>query len=134
MRSPRSGTLRGVNTFQSTLRARYARLLVSLAAVGCCVACSRKASPHPPNAGVVDRVLTSARARVFTAWSVDGQAGPDVKPNAEGQRPAQPDQTRAPLPPQVSRVKVELVAKGLREPWAVEVLPDGRFVVTERGG
>ena len=30
--------------------------------------------------------------------------------------------------------KVETVAEGLRNPWAMEMLPDGRFLVTERSG
>lgn len=32
------------------------------------------------------------------------------------------------------RVKVEIVASGLEFPWAVEVLPDGAYLVTERPG
>jgi len=32
------------------------------------------------------------------------------------------------------KVKIDVVASGLEFPWAVEVLPDGAFVVTERPG
>jgi glucose/arabinose dehydrogenase len=33
-----------------------------------------------------------------------------------------------------SAFAVETVAEGLRNPWGMEKLPDGRFLVTERGG
>src|SRR5688500_19136687 len=32
------------------------------------------------------------------------------------------------------KVKVDVVASGLEFPWAVEVLPDGAYIVTERPG
>jgi len=32
------------------------------------------------------------------------------------------------------RIKVDVVASGLEYPWAVEVLPDGAYIVTERPG
>lgn len=32
------------------------------------------------------------------------------------------------------RIKVDVVASGLENPWAVEVLPDGAYIVTERAG
>lgn len=76
---------------------------------------------------------TSAQSKA-ASWSVEGKAAPSTPPNAEGQKPALPDQTRAPLPKQLARVKLETIAKGLRQPWGVEALPDGRFVVTEKEG
>ena len=42
-------------------------------------------------------------------------------------------QTNAPAPPP-TRVAVETVAKGLEHPWALQFLPDGRMLVTERPG
>jgi len=65
---------------------------------------------------------------------VTGQAAPQTSPNAEGQTPAFERQTRAPAPPTLSRVKVETFATGLSQPWALEALPGGRFIVTEKSG
>ena len=42
---------------------------------------------------------------------------------------------RSPTPAPVNgAVRVETVAKGLENPWALALLPDGRFLVTERPG
>jgi glucose/arabinose dehydrogenase len=49
-------------------------------------------------------------------------------------KPMLPNQTRAPKPAEATKVKVETVAKGLDSPWALEFLPDGRMLVTEKGG
>ena len=42
--------------------------------------------------------------------------------------------TKAPAPAKKSNVKVETVARGLENPWAVQELPDGRLIVSERPG
>jgi aldose sugar dehydrogenase len=42
--------------------------------------------------------------------------------------------TRAPAPTAKSAVKVETVASDLTHPWALQFLPDGRMLVTERPG
>lgn len=55
-------------------------------------------------------------------------------PNAEGQTPAFPGQTRAPLVSAGIAFEVETVATGLDRPWAMAWLPDGRMLVTERPG
>jgi aldose sugar dehydrogenase len=44
------------------------------------------------------------------------------------------EMTKAPAPLASVAVKVEAVAKGLVHPWALQFLPDGRMVVTERPG
>lgn len=49
-------------------------------------------------------------------------------------RPLLPNQTRAPMPAQATKVEVATVAKGLASPWAMEFLPDGRMIVTEKAG
>lgn len=56
------------------------------------------------------------------------------EPNAEWQTPAFEGQTRAPKPGDTEQWKVETVTEGLDHPWAVEFLPDGSMLVTERSG
>jgi aldose sugar dehydrogenase len=82
------------------------------------IACQAK-TPAPP---------------VGVAVSVTALAPPSDPPNAERQKPAFADQTRAPAPAKLSTVKAETIVGGLRNPWGVEALADGRFVVTEKDG
>lgn len=55
-------------------------------------------------------------------------------PNAEGQRPAFPGQTRACAVKTNAGLDVVVLARGLVHPWAVEPLPDGGLLLTERPG
>ncbi|RFF29312.1 PQQ-dependent sugar dehydrogenase [Wenzhouxiangella sediminis] len=43
-------------------------------------------------------------------------------------------QTRAPIPADSTDWSIETVARGLEHPWAIEFLPDGAVLVTERPG
>jgi glucose/arabinose dehydrogenase len=54
--------------------------------------------------------------------------------NGEGQRPAFAGQTRACGVRSSVAFGVTVVARGLQKPWAVEPLPDGAFLVTEKAG
>ncbi len=55
-------------------------------------------------------------------------------PEAGAQRPAVPGQTRACAAAPAARFEVRVTARGLDEPWAVEPLPDGGFLVSEKAG
>jgi glucose/arabinose dehydrogenase len=55
-------------------------------------------------------------------------------PNATGQHPAFPGQTRAPELTTDTAFQVVTVAKGLDHPWSLAFLPDGRMLVSERVG
>ncbi len=55
-------------------------------------------------------------------------------PNATDQQPAFAGQTRACADPTNVAFDVTVLATGLVHPWAVEPLPDGRLLVTERPG
>jgi len=55
-------------------------------------------------------------------------------PNAPDQRPAFQGQTRACADSSGVAFDVVVVARGLEHPWAVEPLPDGDLLVTERAG
>lgn len=54
--------------------------------------------------------------------------------NAAAQRPAFAGQTRACAAPRSTPPKVTVLATGLVKPWAVEPLPDGALLVTEKPG
>jgi glucose/arabinose dehydrogenase len=54
--------------------------------------------------------------------------------NAADQQPAFPEQTRACAAPSNVAFDVTVVAKGLVKPWAVEPLPGGDLLVTEKAG
>jgi glucose/arabinose dehydrogenase len=82
------------------------------------------------------------RALVALGVSVGGlslalaqQGGVDPRPpNAPDQKPAFSGQTRAPEHKAGVAFNVVTVVDGLQNPWALEFLPDGRMLVTERPG
>ena len=55
-------------------------------------------------------------------------------PNARNQKPAFEGQTRACAVKTKAAIDVQVLAKGLDHPWAVEPLPNGDLLVTEKPG
>lgn len=56
------------------------------------------------------------------------------EPNATEQKPTFAEQTRACEVKSKTAFDVTVVAKGLKNPWAVEPLPNGDFLITEKDG
>jgi aldose sugar dehydrogenase len=93
----------------------------------CCIlaataACARKDAPP-----------TAAAETAAPAAATD--ASPETRPpNNTAFQPAVPGQTRAPGLQSKVAFDVETVATGFEAPWAFELLPDGRILLTERLG
>ena len=84
---------------------------------------------------ILTLVVLAACGGASAENSAAPQGGVDPRsPNGAGQTPAFPGQTR--VPEQKSNVTFDVVtvAEGLVNPWALEFLPDGRMLVTERPG
>ena len=56
-----------------------------------------------------------------------------AQPSASRHPAATPAASQA-APAASAQLQVEVIASGLEHPWAVALLPDGRFLVTERPG
>lgn len=84
------------------------------------------------------RVITLVVALAFAACA-DAESPATRQPTAQGPAntdfaPAFPEQTRAPEAHSGVQISVEEIARGLDHPWALALLPDGRWLVTERAG
>ncbi len=87
------------------------------------MACSQRAG------GQADNAESQATADTATCKALETR-----RPNAPDQRPAFPGQTRACGVKSSVAFEVAVLAKGLEHPWAVEPLPGGDLLVTEKPG
>ena len=81
--------------------------------------------------------LASLTAACRDATSVQGTVGTPLEtrsPSGDAQRPTFAGQTRAPGVTANVAYQVTVLTKGLSRPWAVEPLPDGALLVTEKAG
>ncbi|MBC7901353.1 MAG: PQQ-dependent sugar dehydrogenase [Saprospiraceae bacterium] len=86
-------------------------------------------------------ILTGLLGAVSAACAQDNKTASNQcqpvetkKANAPEQKPAFPGQTRVCVVKSDAAFEVTVLAKGLNKPWAVEPLPDGNFLITEKGG
>jgi glucose/arabinose dehydrogenase len=93
-------------------------LIPTLVTAAIAAGCSKDAPPAP-----------EAAATASVVASVE-----DRPPNNTAFQAAFEGQTRAPKITSSATLEVSTVATGLKQPWALELLPDGRMLVTERGG
>ncbi|HEX7241797.1 MAG TPA: PQQ-dependent sugar dehydrogenase [Longimicrobiaceae bacterium] len=106
---------------------RTASLLACALLAGC--APRAETSPDGASAGAAPSDAASPRPAAQGCTPLEARAA-----NAPGQRPASAGQTRACGVRSGVAYEVAVVARGLQKPWAVEPLPDGAFLVTEKGG
>ncbi len=85
--------------------------------------------------------MIAARSALLLCMLVAGTAAAATcapletrKPNAPDQRPALEGETRACAVKSNAAFEVVVLAKGLENPWAVEPLPNGDLLVTEKPG
>ncbi len=79
--------------------------------------------------------LASCAAALLLSASAQGQPSAPVRtgpPNVPEFKPAFAGQTRAPAVQTRTPLRVDVVASGLSNPWALAFLPDGRTLITEK--
>src|SRR5690606_30703333 len=113
----------GPTNRRSTMRTRRATL-IPLLVLACNGAAERDGAPEAAGAP-----MPAARPTPPDCPRVETRP-----PNAPDQRPAFPGQTRACAVDSDVEYDVVVLARGLEHPWAVEPLPDGDLLVTERPG
>jgi glucose/arabinose dehydrogenase len=109
-------------------------------------ACARNTSDAPlaaastastaPTVSTAPSVSTASSVSAVGASEATGACEPleTRPPNAREQKPAFAGQTRACGVKSDVAFEVTVLARGLDRPWAVEPLPDGGFLITEKPG
>ncbi|MCA1777799.1 MAG: PQQ-dependent sugar dehydrogenase [Xanthomonadaceae bacterium] len=113
---------------------RNALSLLSLLFV---IACDAGQDVSEPDASAAAKpVAASASSSATGAGSESGaDRGPEETGAPESDyAPAFKNQTRAPKPADSEGWTTETLARGLEHPWALDFLPDGAMLVTERAG
>src|SRR5437868_13216228 len=78
-------------------------------------------------------LVAQTTRRSFEKFTVEGQPIDKRRPELDTDHPVFPGQTRAPYH-KTTDVAVTTIASGLDNPWAVALLPSGRFLITEKTG
>jgi aldose sugar dehydrogenase len=111
---------------RGTMRCHRLAVASTVVLAAAITGCSQSSGKPPDSAG----------SQASSESAADGTCTPleTRKPNAPDQRPAFPGQTRACGVKSNVAFDVAVVAKGLEHPWAVEPLPGGGMLVTEKQG
>ncbi|RFZ84257.1 PQQ-dependent sugar dehydrogenase [Mucilaginibacter terrenus] len=85
---------------------------------------------------VYKKTFILAAALLAGAFTANAQTGAPVETSAPNSdyKPAFPGQTRAPGVKTTAAYKATIINSDLKQPWGLCVLPDGRFLVTQKGG
>lgn len=118
--------------------------LLSVAALTGCNGSGGESSDSSVSSSSSESVSSVSSTSSSTSSSSSSQSssqplpsGPPVQdrpPNASDQTPAFPEQTRAPGMTTQASYATEVLSSGYANPWSVKFLPDGRALMTERGG
>jgi glucose/arabinose dehydrogenase len=110
------------------MRSPFAILIPVIALIAPVAACSPRPGDPSPDGGSLQA------SRTTSAGAAPCRPLETRRPNAPDQRPAFPGQTRACGVSSNVPFQVVVLAKGLENPWAVEPLPGGDLLVTEKPG
>lgn len=113
----------------TTSHAAWASVLTLTLVVATQAACSRDATDATDANGA-----TPARAEARQVEAPCAAPLETREPNVPTQQPTRPGQTRACAATTQAAIDVAVLTNDLDHPWAVEPLPDGSLLVTERTG
>lgn len=118
------------------MKNKHIALAPAILAIASGAACApNTTSTSQPSVLTTPSVLTAASP--VAASPTAGEVSEPLEkrpPNASEQKPAFAEQTRAPGLKSAVSFEVRVLARGLDRPWAVEPLPSGDFLITEKPG